>query len=130
MEISTNSNHSEESHQHLASHLTRYKVVFGSLLLLTMVTVGVSYVDFGSTFWNFVVALAIATLKASLVAAVFMHLWGEKMLIWRFLLFTTIFVAGLFLLTLLGHSDPIPQSASTSYGLDWNRMHTLSKGSR
>ena len=130
MESSTNSDHSRESHQHLASHLMRYKVVFGSLLLLTMVTVGVSYVDFGSTFWNFVVALAIATLKACLVAAVFMHLWGEKILIWRFLVFTTIFVAGLFLLTLLGHSDPIPQSSSTSYGLDWIRMHTLSKGSR
>ncbi|MEK0446510.1 MAG: Prokaryotic Cytochrome oxidase subunit, partial [Verrucomicrobiota bacterium] len=120
----------EESHEHLASHLTRYKIVFCSLLLLTLVTVGVSYVDFGSIFWNFFVALVIATVKASLVAAVFMHLWGEKILIWRFLVFTTIFVAGLFLLTLLGHSDPIPQSSSTSYGLDWNRLHTISIGSR
>jgi cytochrome c oxidase subunit 4 len=38
--------------------------------------VGVSYVDFGS--WNLVISLLVATTKAGLVAAVFMHLAYDK----------------------------------------------------
>jgi hypothetical protein len=41
------------------------------------------------------------------VAAIFMHLKGEKAMIWKFLFFTMFFVAGLFLLTLLHYADPI-----------------------
>jgi cytochrome c oxidase subunit 4 len=43
-----------------------------ALLALTAITVALSQVDFGRV--NIVVALGIATLKASLVAAFFMHL--------------------------------------------------------
>ncbi len=50
--------------------------VFVALLLLTVVTVLVSYVDLG--LWNAVVALLIASVKASLVALFFMHLKGER----------------------------------------------------
>jgi cytochrome c oxidase subunit IV len=46
--------------------------VFAALLVLTIVTVGVSYFDFGPM--NLVVALGIAAIKASLVALWFMHL--------------------------------------------------------
>ena len=46
--------------------------VFAALLTLTLVTVAVSWIDLGN--WNLVVALGIATLKASLVALYFMHL--------------------------------------------------------
>lgn len=52
--------------------LRTYLKVWGALLVLTAVTVGVSYFDFGS--FNLVVALAVATVKATLVALVFMHL--------------------------------------------------------
>jgi len=54
--------------------------VFVALLLLTVVTVLVSYVDLG--LWNTVVALLIASVKASLVALFFMHLKGESRLVW------------------------------------------------
>lgn len=56
--------------------LRSYLLVFGALLGLTGLTVAVSYFEFGP--WNIVIALAVASLKASLVAAVFMHLAWEK----------------------------------------------------
>ena len=46
--------------------------VFALLMILTFITVAVSWVDLGN--WNLVVALGIATVKASLVALYFMHL--------------------------------------------------------
>jgi len=47
-----------------------------ALLILTAITVGASYIDFGSG--NVVIALFIATIKASIVALFFMHLRHEK----------------------------------------------------
>ena len=64
--------------------------VFAALLLLTVVTVLVSYVDLG--LWNTVVALLIASVKASLVALFFMHLKGETLLVWGFALFPIVFL--------------------------------------
>ena len=62
---------------------------------------------FGGHNWNIVVAMIVATFKAGLVAAIFMHLKQEKLTIWKFLLFTAFFCAGLFLLTLFHWVDPI-----------------------
>ena len=64
--------------------------VFVALLLLTAVTVLVSYVDLG--LWNAVVALLIASVKASLVALFFMHLKSEDRLVWGFALFPIVFL--------------------------------------
>jgi cytochrome c oxidase subunit 4 len=50
--------------------------VFGALMVLTAITVAVSYVDLGEV--NLIVALAVATLKATLVALYFMHLRYDK----------------------------------------------------
>jgi cytochrome c oxidase subunit 4 len=47
----------------------------GSLLILTIVTVAVAHVDLGR--FNFLIAMAIATLKGSLVALFFMNLWYD-----------------------------------------------------
>ena len=52
--------------------LRNYFGVFAALLVLTAITVGVSYMDFGG--WNLVIAMVVATTKATLVAAIFMHL--------------------------------------------------------
>jgi cytochrome c oxidase subunit 4 len=65
--------------------------VFAALLLLTVVTVLVSYIDLGAG--NVVVALLIASAKASLVALFFMHLKGESRLVWGFALFPIVFLA-------------------------------------
>jgi cytochrome c oxidase subunit IV len=48
------------------------------LLILTGITVGASYIHFGSGAANVVVALTIATIKGILVALFFMHLLHDK----------------------------------------------------
>ncbi len=50
--------------------------VWGALLALTVVTVAVTTVDLGE--FNLVVALLIATVKATLVALYFMHLRWDR----------------------------------------------------
>ena len=78
----------------------------GALLLaFTGITVALSYVHFGTQKANIAVAMLVATLKAGLVAAIFMHLAAEKRLIYRILIFTGFFVLGLFWLTLFAWYD-------------------------
>jgi len=62
-----------------------YVVVWVVLLLLTAVTVGVSFLSLG--LWNAAVALGIASLKAVLVALYFMHLRHEVKLVLGFATF-------------------------------------------
>jgi cytochrome c oxidase subunit 4 len=63
-------------HAHIA-HPLFYWAVFGALIVLTFITVGVSYFDFGSA--NTVIAMLVATMKATLVATFFMHLLHDKL---------------------------------------------------
>jgi cytochrome c oxidase subunit 4 len=53
-----------------------YTLTLALLLILTAITVAASYIQFGSL--NVVIALGIATIKASLVALFFMHLRHDK----------------------------------------------------
>ena len=53
-----------------------YAKVLGTLLALTVITVLAAGFEFGS--WNTVIALGIASVKASLVALFFMHLRHDK----------------------------------------------------
>jgi cytochrome c oxidase subunit IV len=62
-------------HVHIAS-LQFYVGIFIALVCLTILTVKVSYYDFGPA--NIVIAMLIATTKASLVAIFFMHLAHDK----------------------------------------------------
>ena len=73
-----------------------YLLVFVSLMVLTFVTVAVSrlHLPVGGAV---AVALVVATIKGSLVAAYFMHLIAERKLIY-WVLWTTV---GLFFLVLL-----------------------------
>ncbi|NUO54129.1 MAG: hypothetical protein HOV80_35225 [Polyangiaceae bacterium] len=71
--------HSADTHHHAPDHvphvtpLSVYMKTFGTLVVLTFITVAVSRVHLGSAV-NLAVALIIATIKASVVAAMFMHL--------------------------------------------------------
>lgn len=67
--------HSGEHAIHVTGPKT-YGAVLAALLVLTVVTVLASYVDFGA--FNTVVALIIASVKGSLVALFFMHLRHDK----------------------------------------------------
>ena len=51
-----------------------YTVVLGALLVLTVITVLAAGINFGAPSVNVVVALAIASIKGTLVALFFMHL--------------------------------------------------------
>ena len=78
-------------------HVRTYLLVFGSLMVLTLLTVGAWYfldMPVGPTI---ALALFIATIKASLVACFFMHLISEKKLILWILLLSV----GFFLVLLL-----------------------------
>src|ERR1700741_4714272 len=96
--------HEEYAHN-VQKHVKGYLMVGGTLLLFTLITVALSYVNFGTHKANIAVAMLVATFKAGLVAAIFMHLAAEKRLIYRILIFTGFFVLGLFWLTFLAWYD-------------------------
>ena len=76
----------------VAVQVRGYLTVFGALLLLTLVTVAVSYLRLPEV-ETVVVALAIATTKAALVAMFFMHLKGERpVVMWTLALTAFLFV--------------------------------------
>ena len=64
-----------ELHPH-AVPLWMLAAVFGALIVLTVLTVAVTYVDLGRL--NVWIALAIAAVKGVLVAEIFMHLRWDK----------------------------------------------------
>ena len=76
-----------------AVNVRGYLLVFGALLTLTVVTVGVASLNLSEE-TTVLVAVSIATIKASLVAMFFMHLKGEKpMVFWPLGLTAFLFVA-------------------------------------
>lgn len=67
-----------------------YLMVFGALMVLTILTVGVAYLHMPPML-AVGVALVIALFKGSLVAGVFMHLFSERRLIYWVLALTVFF---------------------------------------
>lgn len=70
--MSSHNNHSEHHH----GGPVVYTANLVALFILTAITVGASYIDFGPA--NVTIALAIASCKALLVALFFMHLKWDK----------------------------------------------------
>jgi cytochrome c oxidase subunit IV len=80
----------------MAKHITSertYYLIFAALIALTLLTVGLSYVELGA--FHLIVGLAIASTKAVLVILFFMHLLYSNRLSW------TMFLSGLFWLGIL-----------------------------
>ncbi|MGB2691309.1 MAG: cytochrome C oxidase subunit IV family protein [Thermodesulfobacteriota bacterium] len=88
--------HSEE--KHITSYKT-YFVVWVLLMILTFVTVYVSYLDFGQL--NIVIAMVVASIKAGVVALFFMHLKFEDPITWLYALFPLGLLALLIGMTIL-----------------------------
>ena len=88
-----------------------YLMIFGALMVLTIITVGVSYVHL-PTALAVLVALVVATIKASLVAMYFMHLLHERKVIYWALTLTLIFFIFLMFVPLLTNTDKIPGTTS------------------
>ena len=72
--MSTHSEHTHDPQKEARAHL----ITLVTLLILTAITVGASYIQFGSGAANVVIALTIATIKASIVGLFFMHLLHDK----------------------------------------------------
>ena len=64
------------AHSHPVTSPKVYATVLAALLVLTVITVTAAGIDFGP--YNTVIALVIATMKASLVALFFMHLRHDR----------------------------------------------------
>ena len=92
-----------------------YFAVFGALMVLTIITVGVSYVHLPVAA-AVTVALIVATIKGSLVAMYFMHLLHERKVIYWVLALTVVFFVFLMFVPMLTNTDRIPGS---SYGTIW-----------
>jgi len=90
----------------IKKHVRTYILVFVALMVLTIITVTVSYLHL-ETHEAITIALIIATIKGSLVASYFMHLISEKKLIYSVLILTAVFFVGLMFLPIFGHADVI-----------------------
>ena len=90
------SGYDDATHSDLG-HVASKKVLFGTwgtLMVLTVVTVLASKVDFGAAELNLLIAMVIAIVKATLVCLFFMHLKYDK------LFHSVVFVSAILLATL------------------------------
>ena len=92
----------------------KYYAVFAALLVLSCVTVAVNRLHL-SPARAIGLALVIATVKASLVACVFMHLLSEKRFIYSVLALTFVFFITLMLVPLGTGSDPLHGTEVSQY---------------
>ena len=83
-----------------------YLTVFAMLMIFTVITVAASRFHLAVPV-AIAVALIIAAIKGSMVAAVFMHLSHEKRWVYGTLLLTAVFFLGLLLIPLLTSLDTL-----------------------
>ncbi len=88
-------------HHHISSSAMFLNVLL-TLLVLTGITVGASRIDFGAA--NMLIAMAIASVKASLVIAFFMHVKWDTAINKIVFLSSFLFLSLLFIFTLADHA--------------------------
>jgi len=93
-----------------------YMKVFGALIVLTFITVGLSKVEMPTHGQNILIGMIVATFKAALVGLIFMHLNHERSTIYKLMVFTGVLAFVLFILFHMAHTDPLvdPLFDSTS----------------
>ncbi len=95
------------NHADIDRHVRVYMAVFATLLLFTGLTVVAWKWGPEAVGPTVAIALAIALIKASLVALFFMHLSAEKKLIYWVLALAAVFFFALLLTPMLGFLDVI-----------------------
>jgi cytochrome c oxidase subunit 4 len=110
----TATTHSEGKHLGPA----QYVLVWVALMVLTGVTLAVWKTNLSYSA-RVVVALSIATVKATMVAIVFMHLWEEKGVARLVLVVSALFVALLIGLVLTDNATRFPY-ANPPYSISWD----------
>jgi cytochrome c oxidase subunit 4 len=91
---------------HMRKHVKVYKITFVALAILTIITVALASIK-TTIVVGIILALIIATIKVSLVATNFMHLIGEKPIIFAILIVTVVFLITMLALPLLHYYDPV-----------------------
>ena len=94
------------STEEVKKHIAVYWKVFGGLMVLTTLTVAVSYLSVAVPV-AIGIALIIASVKGSMVASFFMHLTGERKMIFWALALTAAYWVFLMSLPLLGQWDQL-----------------------
>ena len=100
-------NERRDGHHAELAHVTPVRLlltIWGALMALTVVTVAVTVIDFGGQ-TNFVIAMAIATIKAGLVVTYFMHLRWDRPFHTLIFLGSLLFVSLFISMTLLDKSE-------------------------
>jgi hypothetical protein len=87
-----------DSPQEIQKQVKKILLIGAILIFFTVVTVALSYVELPSHSLNIIVGMILATIKAALVALVF---------IYKVLAFTGAFVLALFLLFYFSNIDPL-----------------------
>lgn len=113
----------------IKSEVRRYFLVFAALMVLTIITVAISYLKV-PTAVAVTLALIVATTKGSLVCLFFMHLISERNFIYILLIHVVIFFIALIYLTVAGFFV-IPEGSEylIPSGQEVTEAHTASKGS-
>jgi caa(3)-type oxidase subunit IV len=91
----------------LQKHVKTYLWIGLFLLFATGATIAIAFYEFPTHSMNIIVGMIVATIKASFVALIFMHLNHERPLIYKFLAFTTVFCFVLFVLFICSNADPL-----------------------
>ena len=87
--------HAADIDPHELGHVLPFKTyagIFLALVVLTVITVAASHVDFGAGWANVVIAMLIASVKAGLVALFFMHLKYENPITWLYVAFPILLI--------------------------------------
>ena len=85
-------------------HVKVYILVFVALMVLTIVTVAISYLHL-PVHTAVAIAMLVASVKGTLVACYFMHLISEKKLIHAILVLTVVFFVALLALPSFTHGN-------------------------
>ena len=100
----------------ISKHIKTYVAVFAALALFTLATVVAAQIN-ASRAAHVAIALCLAGVKGSLVAAVFMHLkWERAALLWGIILLCVILVFALLVLPILTAQDLPPDVHMQTWG--------------
>lgn len=94
------------SHEHHIIPLKTYLAVFAALLVFTVITVVAAQFDFGAA--NTIIAIGIASVKAGLVMAIFMHMKYDDKLYIVIILTSVFFLIVMYFFSVLDFFTRIP----------------------
>jgi caa(3)-type oxidase subunit IV len=93
--------------EEIQKSIKKYLLIGALLILASGATVWLSYVELPTHSLNILVGMILATIKAALVALIFMHLNHERSTIYKILAFTVVLAIVLFTLFIFSHEDPL-----------------------